>query len=891
MEPKKKSKSFDVIISAMTFVLTVFVAFHGAHAFSSVRSSGIVGLNSFGEVLNRFESHISSRPFELSFNEYTVSCLGIFVFIWFVSVVYVLTTRKKLIIGKEHGTAEWGTLKDISELFASNILKAEKAKVLNKFPLAALFPKIPFMRILFSLVISAASGFGLYLIRPFLSKIPLIGLFDGWASVIFLFLIFTACAFTLIGFKQISNWKSNIRNVSTERKSAIKESFKKLNEKYKDADMLFTVSERASIYNIINNNNVLIIGGSGSGKTRGFVLPNILQAHSSFVVTDPKGEILEKSGKFLESRGYDIRVLNLDNMSKSDCYNSFVYIHPDSAYRMNPEKIREGYEDRVLALIETIILNTDGGEKRNSSDPFWEKAERLFLQALFFFVCDGFPPEEQNMNTVLWLIGLLKLEEDGDNFDSDLDYFVKIFSKNNNEYDAGGNLVREHIGVQQFREFREKASGKTAKSIVISAVARFAPFRTKEMVRIQSSDSMNLESLGEKKTAVFVVVPPTDSSRNFVAGMLFTQMFQELQYCATQKYKDQGQRLPVPVRFILDEFANTCKIPNFVKILAYARSFGVGIVPVLQSLEQIKEMYEKEWGVILDNCNYILYLGSVSHMDTLEYISKLLGKGTFDKRSTSRSYGKSGSSSKSWDTLGRELMMPDEIRMLPNDKCILIVSKTPPFYSDKYDYTKHPNYKMTSDGGAGSFIYDPQSRDRKILEIKAAQTADILDFSEPALSRSRPYRRPAKAPDANLIESRIRVTTDRSELLGSLRTNNFDISPPGSPGSPGGPSETSLLPTLFDDLSDRSGVDKAAFFAAVTDPLSLMAEVMPALMSGEVKAASAPSPSDSYVDDEIVPVDIDPEEKGDILNGFLDAAIQISAEYEKEDPVGGIAAA
>jgi len=214
--------------------------------------------------------------------------------------------------------------------------------------------------------------------------------------------------------------------------------------------------------------------------------------------------------------------------------------------------------------------------------------------------------------------------------------------------------------------------------------------------------------VGEEKTALFVVVPPTDKSFNFIAGILFTQLFQELQYCAAQVHKQDGQRLPVPCRFILDEFANTCKIPNFVNILAYARSFGIGIVPILQSLEQIKNMYKDEWGVIIDNCNTLLFLGSIQHMDTLEYMSKLLGKGTYDKKTTGRTRGRQGSSSQNFDVVGRELMTPDEIRKLDKSKCLFIAGGRNPFYSDKYDYTTHPNYRYTSDSNKSySYEYTP----------------------------------------------------------------------------------------------------------------------------------------------------------------------------------------
>lgn len=495
---------------------------------------------------------------------------------------------------------------------------------------------------------------------------------------------------------------------------------KRIRDKYKNADALFTKTERISIHNYVLNNNTLIMGGSGSGKTRGFVMPNILQAHSSYVVTDPKGEILEKAGHFLSTvdwtdakgeihHGYKIRVLNLDNKAVSDGYNPFHYLKPG----------KPGYEERVLSLIEAMIINTDGGEKKGGSDPFWDKAERLFLQALFFFTSTAFKEESQNMNTVLELISWLDLKEDGDypEVKCKLDYFADEFAE---------KFGQDHIGVQQYREFRGKASGKTAKSIVISAVARLAPFRTEAVRRIFSYDSMELDRLGEERMAIFVVVPPTDTTFNFIAGMVFSQMFSELQYCATQVHKDT-QRLPVPVRFILDEFANTCKIPNFVEILAYARSFGIGIVTILQSLEQIKNMYEKQWGVIVDNSNTLLYLGSISHMDTLEYMSKLIGKGTFDKRTTGRTRGKTGSSSENFDVVGRDLMDASEIRKLPKKNCLLVVGGKDVFYSEKYDYPSHPNYEYTSDANkALTFVYTPQPPNKE----DAVKDTDRLDKPE-----------------------------------------------------------------------------------------------------------------------------------------------------------------
>jgi type IV secretion system protein VirD4 len=605
-----KKTNTAYVLPAIILASVIYLAFKCGAAFADHAAAGANPVMKINMFLEGLEAEINDRPFDFAWNDYIRKYLIWGCSVWLIGTVYYFTGRRKYIAGKEHGTAEWASRKDIADLFSENVAK--------------------------SVMKRAKKDRG----RPFAKQ-------------------------------------------NRDRINSIK-------AKYAISDALFTATERICIHNKKLNNNTLIIGGSGSGKTRGFVMPNILQAHSSFVITDPKGEILEKSGYFLsEVKKYKIRVLNLDNKAKSDGYNPFVYIHPE----------RPGYEERVLSLIETIIINTDGGEKKGGADPFWDKAERLFLQAIFFFTCDGFAEEEQNINTVLTLIGMLRIGEEKDNYNSDLDIFADVFE---------GERGKEHIGVQQYREFRQKASGKTAKSIVISAVARLSPFRTPSIRRIFSYDSMALDRVGEELTAVFVVVPPTDTTFNFIAGMLFTQLFQELQYCATETHKRNGRRLPVPVRFILDEFANTCTIPQFVKILAYARSFGVGIVPILQSLEQIKNLYKDEWGVIVDNCNTLLFLGGISHMDTLEYISKLLGKGTFDKRTTGRSRGKQGSGSMNWDVIGRELMDSSEIRKLPKENCLLIVGGRNPFYSRKYDYASHPNYRYTSDGNAAySFEYTP----------------------------------------------------------------------------------------------------------------------------------------------------------------------------------------
>lgn len=725
MKPKKKSMA-EPIIAIVSLIVVLFVALYVAmgaeQAYSLVEQGAIPANQLFMEVINQTVERMAYYPNEVYFTSYTVRYVEYFGFAWFIIVLMVVNSKKNYIHGKEFGTARWGTLADIKDLFASSIAQVEikRAKKLK-------------------------TKIGRYLVRKeLLSKCEKDGQFalkerlaiaqkEEYARKR------NNSANKQLYKEEVKNIKADVNKEVTEakiqawkpdrykrdydeeiaeikksnfysdeeRKIRIKEAQRKyeqrvadfydvplrvmqIKDKYSNADMLFTKEYKMSFYNYILNQNVMILGGSGAGKTRGYVMPNVLQAHSSYIITDPKGEILEKAGYFLETiKGYKIRVLNLDEKKNSDGYNPFDYIHPD----------REGYEERVLSLIETIIINTDGEKKGGSSDPFWDKAERLFLQSIFFFTVDGFVPEERNMGTVMKLIGMLEIAEDEDNYDSDLDYFAKIFEE---------KFGKDHIGIQQYKEFRSKASGKTAKSIVISAVARLAPFRTSEVRRLFSYDNMNLDRVGEEKYAIFVVTPPTDKSFNFIAGMLFTQLFQELQYCATQVHKHDGQRLPVPCRFILDEFYNTAQIPNFPQILSYARSFGIGITIILQSLEQIKAMYEKEWGVVIDNCNTLLYLGSINHKDTLEYMSQLLGKGTFDKRTTGRTRGRQGSSSENFDVVGRELMFPDDIRKMPKDECILILGGRPPFYDKKYVYENHENYRFTSDGNPrNSYEYTP----------------------------------------------------------------------------------------------------------------------------------------------------------------------------------------
>lgn len=709
MTPRKKNEHAPIIY-AVILVIALYVSAQLAAAVHYVEGHETEG-NFYSAVLNKFNDTLTNEPFRF------VVCDRTWKYVLYgglgtvVTLLAISSSRKNYIHGKEFGTARWGTQADIRDLFADT-LKSEEIRAarrsrtrlgrwrerrklhagIERERSRLLQQKVKELKERNAPREEAAS-----LRKEFAAETARLKR-EAWKPD----LLLAAHKERLKEIEGSSTYSKQEKEAARKEagagyEAALKDFYdvngriKKINKKYEDADMLFTKTERISIYNYKLNNNTLLLGGSGSGKTRGYVMPNVLQAHSSFVITDPKGEILEKAGHFLsEVKGYRVRVLNLDNKAASDGYNPFVYLRPDD----------DGFEEKVLSLIEAIIANTDGGEKKGGSDPFWDKAERLFLQAIFFFTATAFTPQDRNMNTVLELIGMLDIAEEGDDVDSDLDLFARHFEE---------TYGRDHIGAQQYREFRGKASGKTAKSIVISAVARLAPFRTKAVRRIFSYDGLHLERLGEEKTAIFVVVPPTDDTFNFIAGMVFTQMFQELQYCATQVHKHDGQRLPVPVRFILDEFANTCQIPNFVKILAYARSFGIGISIILQSLEQIKKMYKDEWGVIVDNCNTLLYLGGISHMDTLEYMSKLIGKGTFDKRTTGRTRGRQGSSSQNFDVIGRELMDSSEIRKIPKQDCIFVVGGRNPFYSKKYEYMSHPNYQFTADANHSlTFEYVPE---------------------------------------------------------------------------------------------------------------------------------------------------------------------------------------
>ena len=420
------------------------------------------------------------------------------------------------------------------------------------------------------------------------------------------------------------------------------------------------------------NNNIMVIGGSGSGKSRFVVKPNLLQANCSFVITDPSGELLETMGIYLENMGYEIRVFNLVEMKHSNCYNPFAYIRD---------------EEGVLTMITALIKNTTP-KGSSSNDPFWERAETALLQALCFFLVSECNPEDRNFSNVMKLLRCAEVREGQEDFDSTLD----ILFNDLKEKDP------EHIAVRQYAVFKQ-AAGKTAQSILVSCSVRLTVFNMTSITTLTSQDNIDLASIGDKKVALFCITPVVDTTFNFLVALMYTQLFETLYFHAETQCK--GKRLPVHVRFMLDEFANIGTIPEFSQKLATMRKYEISCTIIIQALSQIKSMYEKEWEVLIGNCDSLLFLGG-SDQTTLKYISERLGKETIRSQNNSRSYGKQGSYSLSFNKTGRELLTADEIAVMDNNNCILFIRGQYPFFTVKYNYPRHPNYHMTGDANANN---------------------------------------------------------------------------------------------------------------------------------------------------------------------------------------------
>ena len=422
------------------------------------------------------------------------------------------------------------------------------------------------------------------------------------------------------------------------------------------------------------NLNILCCGGSGAGKTRFFAKPNILNANTSFITLDPKGELLRDTGNLLKEKGYEIKVIDLINMEKSDCYNPFVYIKDDND---------------IQRLVTNLFKNTTP-KGSQSQDPFWDQAASMLLKALISFLHYEAPPEEQNFTMVLEMIRQGDVSEDDENFISPLDVlFEKLEQKNPN-----------HIALKYYRSYH-KGSGKTLKSIQITLLARLEKFDLTSLASMTQTNEMNLTSIGEKKTAVFAVIPDNDSSFNFIIGMLYTQLFQQLYNIAD--FKHSG-RLPVHVHFIMDEFANVALPDDFDKLLATMRSREISVSIIIQNMAQLKALFEKQWESIVGNCDEFLYLGG-NEQSTHEYVSKLLGKETIDTNTYGQSRGRNGSYSTNYQISGRELLTPDEVRMLDNKYALLFIRGERPIIDLKYDILKHPNVGLTTDGHGKPYIH------------------------------------------------------------------------------------------------------------------------------------------------------------------------------------------
>ncbi|WYF68414.1 type IV secretory system conjugative DNA transfer family protein [Clostridioides difficile] len=468
-------------------------------------------------------------------------------------------------------------------------------------------------------------------------------------------------------------------------------------------NVLLTQTERLTMNNrpknpkYARNKNVLVIGGSGSGKTRFFVKPNLMQMHSSYVVTDPKGTLVLECGKMLERNGYEIKILNTINFKKSMRYNPFAYLKS---------------EKDILKLVQTIIANTKGeGEK--STEDFWVKAEKLYYTALIGYIWYEAPKEEQNFTTLLAMIDASEVREEDENFKNAVDYMFEALEKEK----------PNHFAVKQYKKYK-LAAGKTAKSILISCGARLAPFDIQELRDLMKEDELELDTLGEKKTALFVIISDTDDTFNFVVSIMYSQLFNLLCDKADDEY---GGRLPIHVRCLLDEFANIGLIPKFEKLIATIRSREISACIILQAQSQLKSIYKDNADTIVGNCDSTLFLGG-KERTTLKELSESLGKETIDLYNTSETRSNQKSFGLNYQKTGKELMSQDEITVMDGGKCIYQLRGVRPFLSYKFDITKHKNYKLLEDYDKRNIFDIEKYLQRKDeVKLKESMVVEILD--------------------------------------------------------------------------------------------------------------------------------------------------------------------
>lgn len=422
------------------------------------------------------------------------------------------------------------------------------------------------------------------------------------------------------------------------------------------------------------NLNTLVIGGSGAGKTRFFGKPNLMQCNTSFVILDPKGEQLRDVGNLLEKEGYVIKVVDLINMNRSHCYNPFRYIKDDKD---------------VLKLITNLIRNTTP-KGSQTNDPFWEKSETALLEALCLYLLHEAPEEEQNFTMVMEMIAAAEVKEDDEEYQSPLDeLFERLEIRNPNS-----------LALKQYKIYKQ-AAGKTAKSILISVGVRLSAFNLESIASLTATDELELDLVGERKTAIFAVIPDNDSTFNFLIGMLYTQLFQMLYYQADIVH---GGALPVPVHFLMDEFANVALPDEFDKLLSTMRSRLIFVSIIIQNLAQIKGLYKDSWESIVGNCDTLYYLGG-NEQSTHKFMSEYLGKETLDTNTYGKSSGRSGNYSTNYQQAGRELLTPDEVRLLDNDYGLLFIRGERPVFDKKYDILKHPRINETTDGNAKPYLH------------------------------------------------------------------------------------------------------------------------------------------------------------------------------------------
>ena len=434
------------------------------------------------------------------------------------------------------------------------------------------------------------------------------------------------------------------------------------------------------------NLNTLVCGGSGAGKTRFYCKPNLMQANTSFVILDPKGEIVRDVGNLLEKKGYEIKVLDLISMEKSHCYNPFVYLQSDND---------------IQRLVTNLFKSTTP-KGSQSNDPFWDTAASMLLLALIFYLHYEAPPDEQNFAMVMEMLRYGAIEDEEDTRPSPLD---NLFS--DLEYENP-----DHIAVKYYHSYHS-GSAKTLKSIQITLAARLEKFNLESLASLTSTDELDLNTLGEKKTALFALIPDNDTSFNFLVSILYTQLFQQLFFSADHIH---GGSLPIPVHFLMDEFANVSLPDDFDKILSVMRSRSVSVSIILQNLAQLKALFEKQWESIVGNCDEFLYLGG-NEQSTHKYVSELLGKATIDTNTYGKSEGRSGSYSTNYQISGRELLTPDEVRMLDNQYAILFIRGERPVKDFKYDILKHPNVDLTADGKGGVYRHGEVKSDVATIEL------------------------------------------------------------------------------------------------------------------------------------------------------------------------------